>query len=616
MADSGPFLDDLFEELVALSGAARERRLAAVASRSASLASELRAMLSVDGGPGVEDVHPAPLAEGDELDRYRLSRRLGVGASAGVWQAWDTHLRTWTALKVLHPRGPVGRSALDAVLHEARAASQIISDHVVRVREAGRLPSGVCFIEMQLCAEHRPREDGQEELVVGTSLAGVGVVGPDEAARLVAEAARGVDAAHRAGVLHRDLKPANLLLLPVSRRVLVTDFGLSAAGLAPEPSATTPATASVSVVGDGPVGAIVGTPAWMSPEQARGRAPSRASDIYALGATLYTLLAGRAPYDDGDRRRHAREVIESVRVGPPVPLRGPARLVRIVARAMARDPEDRYATAGALARDLERWRGSLPVSVDGARPLLRAALLARRNRAITAAVVVLGTVLALFGASVHALEVRRVALVDAVADAEQRRVEAEALAARADAVRIDAEASRIAAEQARHLADLERGVAESERIAAEAERAAAEADRAAALVAREAAQDGQTAAERLAAEQIRARQDAERRRALGEAAQGEAERRVRDMLVERAQLEGRVATAEEMFRREQTARRALERLLEQERSARRLLESTLAAERAAVRVAPPPAAPASGPTTTPAPEDGAAGSPEGLPGEG
>jgi serine/threonine-protein kinase len=186
-----------------------------------SLERETRALLRAADAAPVEE-----LVEGAVLGDYRLVEKLGVGGTASVWRAFDRHLQAWTALKVLHPRKG---DALDAVLREARAASAIISDHVVRIRTAGRTPSGRSFIEMQLAAEYRRGEDGAEVLVVGRSLADAPPDGERDLARCVAEAARGVDAAHRVGVLHRDLKPANLLRLPVSRRVLVTDFGLAVA---------------------------------------------------------------------------------------------------------------------------------------------------------------------------------------------------------------------------------------------------------------------------------------------------------------------------------------------------------------------------------------------------
>jgi serine/threonine protein kinase len=580
---SGPYLDELFASLIARPPGAREDELERWRRVDPALADELGALLRADGA---HPPPPAPLEEGQELDRFRLVRRLGAGASASVWQAWDTHLRTWTALKVLsaRPGQRASHDALEAVLHEARAASRIISDHVVRVREAGRLPDGRCFIDMQLCAEYRPDLDGAEELVLGASLADVGPLAPVEAARLVAEAARGVEAAHRVGVLHRDLKPANLLRQPVSGRVLVTDFGLAAARLPPAAGPSTPATASVSVLTDGPEGIVVGTPAWMAPEQAMGRTPTRASDVYALGATLYTLLAGRPPYASGaPTPAKALEVLQLVREGPPPPCPAPPRLARLLDRAMHRDPAQRYATAAELARDLERYAADRVTSVDRPSPLLPVWLAARRNQEVSVALLVLALALLASAASLWTLDRRRQELLQDVAEAAARRQAAEALAEAAERVRADEERARAEAERAREEA--ERG-----RAQAQIEREVAEADRRAALEARAAAELGQTEAERLAARQIRAREEAARQRALSEAGRQDAERRLTDLQDRVESLMTRVEAAEGRLGREYAARIALEAELERLRAP----------------PPPPPPAPAPAPPSGPAPAPGAA----------
>ena len=556
---SGPYLDDLFLDLLELPEAERAAAIPRLCGGDSGLEAELRALIEADDGPLAA---PSPtLQAGQALDRYRLFKQLGKGASAAVWQAWDTHLRTWTALKVLKPDLVAARKdALDVVLHEARAASQIISDHVVRVREAGRLADGSCFIDMQLCAEHRPDLNNEEELVVGHPLSReVGALTAVEAARLAAEAARGVDAAHRVGVLHRDLKPANLLLQPVSRRVLVTDFGLAVARVAPAAGPMASSTATITVKLDGPGGAIVGTPAWMAPEQARGEEPSRATDVYGIGATLYTLISGKAPYRprDPDGPGGAMDVLLQVRSGPPAPLKAPRRLVRIVERAMARDPADRYPTAGALAADLDRWVNDRPTSIDGPRPLLRLGLAARRNRETTAALAILVVSLAVFGALVQQLETRRQSLWVAVNEADTRRTEAQAaeqqaLAAqrRAEAARLDAEASQADAEaEAKHALEVQQQ---------------AEEDREAAELARAAARAGQTEAEALAAAEIQARQQAEHSMALADATVRDTQGRLDAMATRMAEAESSRARMEAQLAASEAARTELEERLSAE----------------------------------------------------
>ncbi len=554
---SGPYLDDLFLQVLECAPSERSAAIVALCGGDGALEAELRALVAADA-PEAAGAERREIAAGQSLDRYRLFKKLGSGASATVWQAWDTHLRTWTALKVLRPALVARRDdALDVVLHEARAASQIISDHVVRVREAGRLEDGTCFVDMQLCAEYRPDANGDEELVVGHPLSReTGRLEAVEAARLVADAARGVDAAHRVGVLHRDLKPANLLLQPVSRRVLVTDFGLAVAQVAPAAGPQTPATETITVECDGPAGTVVGTPAWMAPEQARGEVPDRASDVYGLGATLYTLVAGRPPYQSREPRGMggALDVVMQVRGGPPPPLEGPRRLVQIVERAMARNPARRYPTAGALAADLDRWVADRPTSIDGPRPLLRLALAARRNRETTVALGVLALALAVFAGLVQQLETRRQSLLLAVDAAELRREEAAAAEAAAVAAQRQAEAAQLEAEAARGDAEAEARVARGVQREAERERAAAE-------QAREAAVAGQSAAERLAAQEIRARQDAEQAEALADAALQDTQSRLESMATRMAEAESARSRADAQLAASEAARAELEQRL-------------------------------------------------------
>ena len=551
MTGAEPFLDEIFEALVDASPEDQESALRALGREHPTLAAEARALLR----QSLPDDSPSPeaLVPGATLGRYRLDERLGAGASASVWKAFDTHLQAWTALKLLSPRAGGLRNHLDAVMNEARAASQIISDHVVRIKGAGPLPGRTFYVEMQLCAEHQPRSDGSEELVVGRSLADTPRPTEREAVRFVAEAARGVEAAHRLGILHRDLKPANLLLLPVSRRVLVADFGLSVPALHRPPTVETPATASVTVDDPQRSRPIVGTPAYMAPEQAQGEAPSRASDLYALGATLYALLTGAPPYQPSGRHSPvgSLDVVEQVRQGPPPPLPGNPRLARIVARAMARHPRDRYPTAAALALDLQAWLDHRPTTVDGRDPILRARLALRRHRDVAVTSAILGSMVLASALAMVQLQQTRAQLEREVAEAFHRRDAAEDAAQAAEQVRVEAEQARTIAE------------------AAQAEAAA---DARVAMEARNAATQGQTAAEERLADEIRAREDAQKERLLAETRTATAERRLRDALVVTVNLEGRLETAEARLAQETLARSQVEAELEEERRERQRAE--------------------------------------------
>ena len=314
------YVDDVFEEVLALPEPQREAAIAARCVGMPSLAAEVRDLLAFEADA------PAPrvdrIRKGERFGRYQLEECVGEGASASVWRAWDSHLRTWTALKLLHPELGARSNALEAVLSEARAASAIISDHVVRIKAAGKIPDGPHYVEMQLCAEQAPVGDGEEALVIGKTLSETTPRNAHEAVRMVMEAALGCDAAHRIGVLHRDIKPANILITPLSRRALVADFGLSSPRLHPEARPNTPSTATITLHLHELEGALVGTPSYMPPEQAWGDAATRANDVYALGATLWALLVGRAPYHPAGQERAlpALEVVHMVRMGPPAAL--------------------------------------------------------------------------------------------------------------------------------------------------------------------------------------------------------------------------------------------------------------------------------------------------------
>ena len=195
---------------------------------------------------------------------------------------------------------------------------------------------------------------------------------PRAAARLAAEAAEAVAHAHARGILHRDLKPANILV-DDQGRPHVTDFGL-----AKKVEADVELTQS---------GAILGTPAYMSPEQASGRrgAVTTASDVYGLGAVLYSLLTGRAPFG-GDS---VVETIDAVRNRPPEPPRQlnaalPRDLETICLRCLEKDPRRRYPTAQALADDLRAWLDSRPIAARRVGPAERAWLWCRRRPAVAA----------------------------------------------------------------------------------------------------------------------------------------------------------------------------------------------------------------------------------------
>ena len=314
----------------------------------------------------------APLPDEDEanpamLGDYELLEEIARGGAGIVWRARQRRLNRTVALKVLRESSLPGEAQARRFRIEAEAAAQLRHPHIVSVHEVGEA-GGRWFLSM--------------ELLAGT-LAGRGAMPPRAAAELLGKIARAVQHAHDRGILHRDLKPANVLLDDAGEP-RVADFGL--ARLAEADSSLTHS------------GMVLGTPAYMPPEQAAGREVTTASDVYALGAIFYELLAGRAPFAGAT----AVEVLRKVNDEEPAALRGmsnvqggvPRDLEVIVFKCLEKNPASRYASALALAEDIERWLRGEPVLARRATLTERVVKWARRRPAQAAllAVVVLAVV--------------------------------------------------------------------------------------------------------------------------------------------------------------------------------------------------------------------------------
>ena len=326
-----------------------------------------------------------PFAVLGELGRGGMGRVLQVEHRDRPGQ--PLALKLLTAASLLNPR------AVERLRREGQVLQRLTHPGVVRVGEIGVIES-TPFIAMELLsgrslaqtvAAARSREtvaDTRVPLADRLQLAGEGS-GPVRAARIVAELARAVAAAHREGLLHRDIKPGNVILRDSGHPVLI-DFGLAGGDTGPTLTRT---------------GDLLGTPHYMSPEQARGQSVDVRTDVYGLGTVLYELLTLRPPHPGDD----PVVVLESVRSRPVRRVRRidpeiPRELETIVLRTMAYARERRYPDAEALARDLEafldrrRIHASRPGPVERAADLLRF----RRRELVTAAMVVLvGAILVL-----------------------------------------------------------------------------------------------------------------------------------------------------------------------------------------------------------------------------
>jgi WD40 repeat protein/serine/threonine protein kinase len=290
------------------------------------------------------------------LDHFEVQEVLGRGGMGVVLRAHDTKLRRDVALKALAPHLAASRGARDRFVHEAQLAAQIRDEHVVAVHavsDDGPVPYLVMEYVGGITLEHRLRP--------GRPL------GLEEVVRIGHQAARGLAAAHAHGLVHRDVKPSNLLLqlqiadcrLQIERQartgtaprggndyqsaicnlqsaiLKISDFGLA---LAPEDAGTARA------------GAIAGTPAYMSPQQARGEPIDYRSDLFSLGSVLYALCTGRLPFRGGE----TAEVLKSVCEDTPTPIREinpdiPTWLCDLIAGLHAKEPERRFGGAREVA---------------------------------------------------------------------------------------------------------------------------------------------------------------------------------------------------------------------------------------------------------------------------
>jgi WD40 repeat protein len=385
---------------------------------------------SSEGTVSLWEPAPTPPPAPRRIDEYELVGHLGSGAMGVVWAARHRLTGQRVALKQIHAGAGAGPETVERFLTEARAGARLQHPHVVRVLHYGAA-DGVPYFTMELL----PGRSLQDRLARGP-------LPPAAAARLVRQAAEGIDYAHGQQVLHRDLKPSNLLLTGPGAAeagaddelaVKVGDFGLAR---------LEDATHHLTRLGD-----QVGTPSYMAPEQVHGQIQNQTprTDVYGLGAVLYAALTGRPPF----RAANSVATMELVLRGDPEPLRSaapwvPAALEAVCGKCLEVDPRRRYATAGELAADLGRFLAGKPVL---ARPIgrpQRVARWVRRNADVAGPAAVVAAAL----------------LVAAVVAGYS------AVAARAEAAR--ANAAAVAAARAEEQANAAKDSAERQRAAAAA----------------------------------------------------------------------------------------------------------------------------------------------------
>ncbi len=333
----------LFEQAVELPAANREAWVRAHAAGDTELADAVVRLLRRDAAGQLLDrslgalatsliqeplgSHPI-LAAPQRVGDYEILGILGEGGMGVVYRARDTRLDRLAALKFLPSPAPgADPAAVASIEAEARAASALDHPNIATIYHVGTAEDGRPFIAM---AHYE-----------GQTLAGrlaAGPLEPGEVLRIAAAVAAGLAAAHERGIVHRDVKPANVLLTSTGG-VKLLDFGIAAA------------------VGRSVPGSARGTLLYMSPEQDRAVAPDPRSDVWSLGAVLFEMLAGRPPFEGGAPLDIQARKAAALGAPPLPPRRGVTSEVRaVVARALARDPDQRYADGAAMLAALERAR--------------------------------------------------------------------------------------------------------------------------------------------------------------------------------------------------------------------------------------------------------------------
>jgi serine/threonine protein kinase len=270
-------------------------------------------------------------------DRYSLVTRIASGGMGDVWEATDQVLARQVAVKILRPSMDEEEVFARRFRNEALHTANLAHYNIATVFDYGE-EDNLAYLVMELVPGEPLSELVKRE----------GPLPPEQVRAIMGQAALALGAAHEAGVVHRDVKPANILLMP-DGTVKLTDFGIARA---------------VDGSGQTQTGEVLGTPHYLSPEQALGEPATGASDLYALGIVAHEMLTGRRPFDRGTPVATALAQVHDP--PPPLPRQVPRRLRQLVEQCLAKRPEDRPSSARELGERLGLPEDDLPESTEDA----------------------------------------------------------------------------------------------------------------------------------------------------------------------------------------------------------------------------------------------------------
>jgi serine/threonine protein kinase/Tfp pilus assembly protein PilF len=292
-----------------------------------------------------------PLSPDTRLGRYEIRSLLGKGGMGDVYLAWDSELERTVALKLLPADVAADQQRMSRFVQEARAASSLNHPNILTIYDIGRADS-IRFIATEFIEGETLRARlKRARLTLG------------EALDICVQVASALAAAHEAGIVHRDIKPDNIMLRK-DGIAKVLDFGLAKLAKKREATDVSPEAATRALVNTEP-GLLMGTPLYMSPEQARGLDVDARTDIWSLGCVLYEMMTGRPPFSGATNA----DIIAAIMKTAPVPLasvtpEAPAKLEEMTIKALEKDREERYQTAKDLLVDLRRLKRSLEAATE------------------------------------------------------------------------------------------------------------------------------------------------------------------------------------------------------------------------------------------------------------